>query len=206
MKTDLTKQYRSYYKAKNKPELIHIEAAHYLSVSGKGDPSGPGFNACLRALYATAYSLKFMYKARALDFTVAKLEGLWSFDESRYGKVTMHEAPQKIPRSEWEYRLLIRLPDCVEENDLSVAKEKALHKKGLPGIADVEWYEMKEGKCVQMLHVGPFDQEQETLLVMQAFMEEHEFQKNGTHHEIYLSDFRKTPPEKLKTILREPVK
>ncbi len=206
MKTDLTKHYKSYYTAKTKPELITVEAAQYLSLSGKGDPSAPEYAARLQALYATAYALKFMYKAKALDFTVARLEGLWWFDEKQYGTVTMQEAPQKIPRSEWEYRLLIRLPDFVRETDVLKAKEIAFSKKGIPGITDVTFYEMEEGKSVQMLHVGPFDREPETLLQMKAFIDEHNFQKNGKHHEIYLSDFRKTPPGKLKTILREPVK
>lgn len=206
MKTDLTKQYKSYYTAKTKPELITVEAAQYLSLTGKGDPSAPGYAASLRALYATAYALKFMYKAKALDFTVAKLEGLWWFDESLYGTVTMQEAPQKIPRSEWEYRLLIRLPEFVRETDVLKAKEAAFHKKGIPGTTDVAFYEMEEGKSVQMLHVGSFDTEPETLIQMKAFIEEHNFQRNGKHHEIYLSDFRKTAPGKLKTILREPVK
>jgi hypothetical protein len=206
MKTDLTKQYKSYYTAKHKPELITIEAAQYLSLTGKGDPSGTEYATRLQALYATAYALKFMYKAKALDFTVAKLEGLWWFDEALYGTITMQEAPQKIPRSEWEYRMLIRLPDFVQAADILKAKESAFNKKGIPGIAEVAFYEMAEGTCVQMMHVGAFDKEPETLLQMQAFIEEHGFQKNGMHHEIYLSDFRKTPPEKLKTILREPVK
>lgn len=206
MKADLTKKHKSYYTAKNKPELITIEAAQYLSIPGKGDPSGSGYAARLQALYTTAYVLKFMYKAQALDFTVAKLEGLWWFDEGLYGAVAMQEAPQKIPRSEWEYRLLIRLPDFVQTADILKAKESAFGKKGIPEIAGVEFYEMEEGTCVQMLHVGAFEKEPETLLQMKAFIEERGFQKNGMHHEIYLSDFRKTPPEKLKTILREPVK
>ncbi len=206
MKTDLTKHDKPYYTAKTKPELITIEAMQYLSLEGKGDPSAPAFAARLQALYATAYALKFMYKAKALDFAVAKLEGLWWFDEKQYGAVTMQEAPRKIPRSEWEYRLLIRLPDFVQETDVLSAKEAALRKKGIAGIADVVFYGMEEGKSVQMLHVGPFDTEPETLLQMKAFMEARNFQKNGKHHEIYLSDFRKTAPGKLKTILREPVK
>ncbi len=206
MKTDLSKQYKSYYTAKTKPELVTVEAAQYLSLSGKGDPSAPGYAANLQALYATAYALKFMYKAKALDFTVAKLEGLWWFDETLYGTVTMQEAPQKIPRSDWEYRLLIRLPEFVRETDVLKAKEVAFNKKGIPGIRDVAFYEMEEGKSVQMLHVGPFDREPETLLQMKAFIDEHNFQRNGKHHEIYLSDYRKTAPGKLKTILREPVK
>ena len=206
MKTDLTKHDKAYYTAKQKPGLITIKAAQYLSLTGKGDPSAPEFADRLKALYATAYVLKFMYKAKALDFTVAKLEGLWWFDEKQYRAVTMEEAPQQIPRSTWEYRLLIRLPDFVQEADVLNARELAYQKKAIPGIQEVTYYTMEEGKVVQMLHVGPFDTEPETLLQMKAFMDAHNLRRNGQHHEIYLSDFRKTAPEKLKTILREPVK
>ena len=205
-KLDLTKRYKSYYTAGSNPGILHVEAAQYLSIQGKGDPSGEGYAARLQALYAAAYALKFACKARDFDFTVAKLEGLWKFDEAAYGHITMQEAPQKIPRSEWEYRMLTRLPDEVSETEITQAINEALRKKGNPEIREVELYRMTEGKVVQMLHHGPFDREPETLARMQEFIQAHGFQKNGDHHEIYLSDFRKTAPEKLKTILREPVK
>lgn len=206
MKTDLTKIHKAYYTARPMPELVVIEAASYLSITGKGDPSGEDYALRLQALYATAYALKFMYKAKQRDFVVAKLEGLWWFDEARYGHVTMQEAPLKIPRSEWEYRLLIRLPAYVDKADVLSAKQQAAQKKALHGIEAVSYYEMEEGKCIQMLHVGPFDREPETLEQIRLFSEAHKLRRNGKHHEIYLSDFRKTAPEKLKTILREPVK
>lgn len=205
-KLDLTKLYKSYYTANISPEILHIESAQYLSIRGKGDPSGEVYAARLQALYAAAYALKFACKARDFDFTVAKLEALWWFDETAYGHIPMHEAPQKIPRSEWEYRMLTRLPDEVSEMEIAHAISEAFRKKGNPDIREVELYRMTEGKVVQILHNGPFDREPETLARMQEFIQAHGFQKNGDHHEIYLSDFRKTAPEKLKTILREPVK
>lgn len=205
-KIDLTKLYKSYYTARTRPEILHIEAAQYLSIRGKGDPSGEAYAAWLQALYAAAYTLKFACKARGFDFTVAKLEALWWFDEAAYGHIPMQEAPQQIPRSEWEYRMLIRLPDEVSETETARAIDEAFRKKGDPDIREVELYRMTEGKVVQALHHGPFDKEPETLAGMQEFIQAHGFQKNGHHHEIYLSDFRKTAPEKLKTILREPVK
>lgn len=205
-KLDLTKLYKSYYKAKPTPEIIEIEAAKYLSITGKGDPSSEDFLNHIQALYPVAYTIKFKYKGVDKDFTVAKLEGQWWFDMQKYKGATIDTAPKLIPRSEWEYRLLIRLPDFVSKNDVDEAKEIAFAKKGTPLINEVHYFEMNEGKCVQMLHVGSYGDEPVSLKIMDAFMKEHNFDKAGHHHEIYLSDFRKVAPEKLRTILREPVK
>src|SRR4051812_34303009 len=112
-KIDLSKIYKNYYSAKRKPELLIVEAVHFISIEGKGDPSGEVFAEKIDALYPVAYAIKFMCKAAGNDFTVPKLEGLWYFDPGKYSGVSISEAPQKIPRDQWEYRLLIRLPDFV---------------------------------------------------------------------------------------------
>ena len=196
-KLDLTKLYKSYYTAKTKPEIVELEAAKFLSIRGKGDPSGELFAEKIQALYPVAYAIKFHFKALDKDFVVAKLEGLWWFDEKKFAKYSMEEAPQKIPRSEWEYRLSIRLPEFVQEKDVNNAIEKVRAKKAVNYLDEVEFFEMKEGKCVQMLHVGPFDTEPETMEKIMKFCDVNNLNKNGLHHEIYLSDFRKTSPEKL---------
>ncbi|WP_126972881.1 GyrI-like domain-containing protein [Gynurincola endophyticus] len=205
-KLDLTKKYKTYFTAKIKPEIVEIEAAQFLSLTGKGDPSGEPFAKNIEALYSTAYTIKFVFKQLDKDFTVSKLEALWWFDQARFGAFSLSEAPQKIPRNEWEYRLLIRMPGYVTEQDVKNAIQTVVAKKQIELAKSVEFYTMTEGKCVQMLHVGPFSTEPETLEKMNVLIQQHGFQKNGEHHEIYLSDFRKTDPDKLKTILREPVK
>lgn len=205
-KTDLSKQYKQYYSAKRNPELVNIEAARFLSITGKGDPSGPAFADSIQALYSAAYGIKFFYKEQGKDFVVAKLEGLWKFDAANYKDVSMSDAPKLIPRSEWEYRLLIRLPDFVGKEVVAKALPEIAAKKNIARATDVEWFEMNEGKSVQMLHVGPFSTEPESLQKIADFCLEKGLQQNGLHHEIYLSDFRKTAEAKLKTILREPVK
>lgn len=205
VKLDLTKQYKSYYTAKGKPELVTIEEAHYISITGKGDPAEQPFADRIAALYSTAYALKFMFKAKNNDFTVSKLEGLWWYDEEKYSGKTITTATE-VPRSEWEYRLLIRLPDFVSARDIEKAVAVTMSKKDLPLVKQVEYFTMKEGKTIQMLHVGPFATEPETLKQILAFATANQLTKNGLHHEIYLSDFRKTAPENLKTILREPVR
>lgn len=185
---------------------MEIEAAQFLSIQGIGDPSGADFADTIQALYSTAYAIKFACKSLNKDFVVSKLEGLWWFDEQKYKGYTMEEAPVKIPRSEWGYRLLIRMPEYITEQMVQEAIDATVEKKQLQLAGEIELYTMTEGKVVQMLHVGPFDKEPETLLQMNAFIQENNFGRNGLHHEIYLSDFRKTAPEKLKTILREPVR
>jgi hypothetical protein len=205
-KLDLTKQYKSYFTAKTKPELVEIERAQYISICGKGDPSEKPFADRIETLYSTAYTLKFACKAKDQDFVVSKLEGLWWYDEERFSGNTMLDTPTAVPRSESEYRLLIRLPDFVAAPDLEKAKEAVTAKKNNPLVKELEFFTLTEGKCVQMLHVGPFSTEPETLQQIGEFIAANKLGRNGLHHEIYLSDFRKTEPAKLKTILREPVK
>jgi hypothetical protein len=205
-KLDLTKLYKTYYSSKTKPEVVIIENAQYISITGKGDPNGEDFARNIETLYPVAYAIKFMYKASNQDFTVAKLEGLWSFDMAKYSHLTMDEAPKKIPRSEWNYRLLIRMPDFVTQDLIHSAIQNTIVKKKSDKFKAIEYFTLNEGKSVQMLHVGPFSTEPESLKVIGDFMSQNKLEHSGEHHEIYLSDFRKTPPEKLKTILREPVK
>lgn len=204
-KLDLSKEYKNYYSAKTQPELIEIEAVSYISITGKGDPNGTLFAEHLAALYPVAYGLKFHAKELGRDFVVPKLEALWDFDEQKYGSVSMEDAPLKIPRSEWSYRLLIRLPDFIRRETVEFIKEQVDAKKQSDHIRKVELFEMPAKKAVQMLHIGPFEKEVETLKELKQFIDKHQFGKGGLHHEIYLNDYRKTAPEKLRTILRETV-
>lgn len=206
MKLDITKAYKSYFTAKQKPELVTIQPAQFISICGKGDPDHKPFSEKIEALYSTAYTIKFAFKEKGMDFVVCKLEGLWWFDEKLFTGKSMVETATSVPRNEWQYRLLIRMPDYVTRKDLELATRSVLEKKGLLLALDVEYFEMNEGTCVQMLHVGPFSTEPKSLQIMDQFIREHALAQNGLHHEIYLSDFRKTEPHKLRTILREPVK
>jgi hypothetical protein len=204
-KLDLAVKYKNYYTAKAEPELVNIEAAQFLSITGKGNPSGKTFAEKIQALYSTAYAIKFNSKAKGQDFTVARLEGIWWFDEKKFDGLSMNEAPTKVPRSEWEYRLLIRLPHFISKEDVEAGIRKVIDKKQLFLANEIVLYIMEEGKSVQMLHIGPFDKEPETLYRINEFIKANKLSRNGLHHEIYLSDFRKVPPGKMRTILREPV-
>lgn len=211
-KLDLAILYKDYFSAKANPALVEIGPAVYLSLAGKGDPSGKAFTDAIQALYATAYTVKFTCKSMAnapdrtaSDFVVSKLEGLWWFDEKKFGGFSVAEAPVKVPRNEWEYKLLIRVPEFVTNEMTEDAIDSVISKKHIQEAGKVQLFSMTEGKCVQMLHTGPFSEEPKTLQRLSDFMTERRMAKNGLHHEIYLSDVRKTPPEKLRTILREPV-
>jgi len=205
-KTDLLKLDKTYYTARLQPRVIDIGQKQFLSLTGKGDPGGKDFAKQLEVLYSTAYALKFICKEAGKDFVMPKLEGLWSFDEKQFSGLSITDAPAKVPRDQWIYRLLIRMPGFVQRAELTSAINAVVHRKGLAAAKNIELVEMNEGLVVQMLHVGPFSSEPETLLKMQEFMRTHHLQRNGLHHEIYLSDFRRTAPEKLRTILREPVR
>lgn len=205
-KLDLKKKYKTYFTAKEKPELVEIGSARYISITGKGGPNEKPFADSVEALYSTAYTLKFACKEKGQDFVVSKLEGLWWYDENKFGGKTMANAAVEVPRRAWEYRLLIRIPDYVQEEDIRKAIEAVFVKKNLQRARQVEFFTMTEGQSVQMLHVGPFSTEPQTLQKISTFMDNNKLTRNGLHHEIYLSDFRKTAPEQLKTILREPVK
>lgn len=205
-KLDLTQKYKSYFKALSRPQVVDIEPAQFISITGQGDPNEAAYAEKLQALYSVAYAIKFRFKNEGQDFVVSKLEGLWWFDNEKYKDVPMAETPGMVPRSEWFYRLLIRMPEFVTEADVIACIKTVSEKKSLPETESITFYTMHEGKCIQMLHTGPFEKEPESLALMLELIREEGLTQNGLHHEIYLSDFRKSTPDKYRTILREPVR
>lgn len=204
-KLDLTKKYKSSYTAKTSPTLVNLEKAQYLSIRGSGDPLQKPFSNKVEALYSAAYAVKFIYKAEKKDFVVSKLEGLWWFDEEKYKQVSLANTPHEVKREDWQYTLLIRMPDYVKERVVEKAMKELKNKKNIDLAEEIKLFTISEGQAVQIMHVGPFSAEPQTLQKLQEFIQENTLKRNGIHHEIYLSDFRRTPPEKLRTILREPV-
>ena len=195
---DLTKKYKNYYSAKAKPELLNIETAKFLSITGKGDPSEKNYSDKIQALYSTTYAIKSILEQQDKDFAVANLECLWWFDEKKFSVHSLEDAPKKVPRKDWEYRLLIRIPDFITSEDVQQAIQPTISTTQIKLANEIELYEMTEGKSVQMLHVGPFEKEPETLGQMNKFMQANGLHKNGLHHEIYLSDFTKSSPRNSK--------
>jgi hypothetical protein len=205
-KLDLTKQFKKYYSAKPYPEVLEFDEVQYISIEGKGDPSGKSYLERIQSLYPVAYSIKFACKAIEKDFVVPKLEGQWWFDDQIYKNITIESAPTEVPRSEWQWRLLIRMPQFVTEDIVEDAKELVLKKKPNTFVEDVKFFRLNEGLVIQILHSGPFSDEPLTLKEIDKFSKENGFEKAGLHHEIYLTDYNRTSPDKLKTILREPVR
>ena len=197
-KLDLTKEYKSYYTAKTTPEVVEFGEAQFLTIEGKGEPGGEEFTAKLGALYSLAYGVRALMKKAGRDFTVAKLEGLWWVESDEFYL--------DVPREEWHWKLLIRQPEFVTPEVVEAARSEVLKKKGLALVNEVRFETLAEGKCVQILHIGPYATEPESLAKMQRLMGERGLVSHGLHHEIYLSDPRRVPEERLKTILRQPVK
>jgi hypothetical protein len=199
-KIDVFKLHKDQYIAPKKPQLVDIHEAKYLVVSGRGEPGGDEFTAKIGALYGVAYTLKMTHKFDGKqDYTICKLECQWWTDGERMDFATTDP-------KQWNWKLLIRTPGFVRDDELDMAIETLLKKGKEPQVKEVEFDSFGEGLCVQMLHVGPYENEPETIVQMEAFARQEDMEFHGRHHEIYLSDPRRVPPERLKTILRHPVR
>ncbi len=195
-KLDLAKLHRADYVAPRQPVVLTIKPTRYLAISGQGAPGGDEFSARIGALYAMAYTIKMTRKFAGLqDYTVGRLEAQYFFEGD----------PAGIPKAQWRWKLLIRTPDFIKPADLKQAVATLLKRGKTEPVQAVKLERIAEGRCVQMLHVGPYEHECETIAKMQAFAEGKGLRLAGSHHEIYISDPRRVPPERLKTILREPV-
>lgn len=191
------------YTATATPEIVTISPARFMALRGTGSPSEKMFYERIAALFATAQALENQYAASASPYAGAILEGLYWHDEVRHGFIGIAEIFSKVPLTELEYRLLIRLPAFITPQALAQATTAVQHKH--PLASNIALFEYVEGPSVQMLHVGPFKYEEVTLQAIEDFMAANHLRKGGLHHEIYLTDFTKvTSQENLQTILREP--
>ena len=197
-KLDLAKEDKAYYTARTAPELIEFGQLPYLAIAGSGAPAGNEFTSKVGALYSLAYGVKNRFKKENKDFVAAKLEGLWWVEPDK--------PALEVPREEWKWKLLIRLPHFVTSESVAMAKEDVLRKKGLDLVKEIGFEKITEASCVQIMHIGPYATEPETIAKMKRFMEENNLVENGRHHEVYLSDPTKMAPGKMQTILRQPVK
>ncbi|WP_340680861.1 GyrI-like domain-containing protein [Paraglaciecola sp.] len=197
-KVDLFKIHKADYIAPKSPQQCHIANAHYLTISGVGSPGGDIFNDAVAALYAVAYTVKMTCKKDGLqDYVVSKLEArYWSANPL---------CLSKQDKSQWHWQLMIRTPSSVKNADIDKAA-KALSSKGkTASVSKVTLIEHAFATCVQMLHVGSYEEENRTIEQMLAFAEQYNLSPTGEHCEVYLSDPRRIPAERLKTILRIPV-
>lgn len=208
MAFDYKKEYKEFYMAKKKPEIVTVPAMNYIAVRGKGDPNEEGgeYKDAIGVLYAIAYTIKMskMGDHRMegyFDFVVPPLEGFWWQDGIK--------GVDNSRKDLFNWISLIRLPDFVTKEEFCWAVAEAEKKKKID-CSKAEFLTVEEGLCAQILHLGAFDDEPETVAIMDRFLEEegyeNDFESGRLHHEIYLSDARKTAPEKLKTVIRHPIR
>ena len=208
MPFDFKKEYKEFYLPKNKPEIVTVPPANYIAVRGEGDPNEPGgaYQQAIGVLYAVAYTLKMSYKTGHkndgfYEYVVPPLEGFW-WQDGAGGVDYSHKAG-------FRWISVIRLPEFVTEEDFQWAVEAASQKKKLDCSA-AQLLTVDEGLCVQMMHLGPFDNEPASVALMDQYIAEqgyeNDFSPTRLHHEIYLSDARRVPPEKWKTVIRHPIR
>ena len=207
MAFDYKKEYKEFYMPKNKPAVVTVPPMNFIAVRGQGDPNEEDgeYKQAIGLLYAIAYTLKMSKKGGRqiegyFDYVVPPLEGFWWQDGIKgidYGRKDL-----------FRWISLIRLPDFVSKEDFDWAVTGATAKKKTD-FSKVEFFTYDEGLCVQCMHIGSYDDEPQTVALMEAFARENGFRTDITdsryHHEIYLSDARKTAPEKRKTVLRLPI-
>lgn len=207
-KFDFKKEYKEFYLPPRKPQLIEVPQINYIAVRGKGDPNKPDgeYKSAIGLLYGIAFTIKMSYRGNYqiegyYDYVVPPLEGFWWQDGVTGIDITRKETFQWIS--------LIRLPDFVKKADFDWAVAEAARKKNVD-YSSVEYFPYLEGRCVQCMHIGPYDDESATIQAMAAYAGEQgyviDLSENRYHHEIYLSDVRRCSPERFKTVIRHPIR
>ncbi|WP_328397788.1 GyrI-like domain-containing protein [Nocardia sp. NBC_00416] len=200
-KLDFKKEIDAYRARKGRFELVDVPDLQYLMIDGHGDPNtSPAFADATAALYPLAYRLKFASKRNlGRDHVVMPLEGLWWAGD-------MDAFTAARDKSRWDWTLMIMVPDWIDQEMLAAAVEGIAAAQSPRRLREVRLDTLSEGRCVQTLHIGSYDDEADALSRMHhEFIPGNGLQMAGKHHEIYLGDFRKVAPEKLRTILRQPV-
>ncbi len=198
-KLDLRKELKNFYTSPRKPSIVDVPPGWFLTYSGRGEPGGEEYGSSIGALYTVAYTLKFMSKAGGRDFTVLPLESLWWLDDPK-------GSFRDVPRREWNWKSMIRVPDFVTGEQVETARVEARAKKGLEAVNRVVLEEFHEGLSAQIMHIGPYAEEEPTITKLHEFMRKAGYEIHGHHHEIYLSDPNRTAPERLRTLIRQPVR
>lgn len=199
-KIDLTRKFKDLYTARGEPAVVDVPELSFLMVDGHGDPNVvPDYAEAVEALYSVSYTLKFALKRgpQALDYRVMPLEGLWW--TSDMANFTTDD------KSAWDWTMMIMQPDEVDRALFDRARTRAMAKKDLPAAPRLRLERCREGPAAQVLHLGPYTTEGPTIARLHEFITATGYVLAGKHHEIYLSDPRRAAPEKLKTIIRQPI-
>lgn len=204
VKIDLKKEEKALYNPSKKDfSLIEVPEMTFLSARGQGSPDGGSFGSAVEALFAISYGLKFMSKGEpGIDYVVMPLEGLW------WAENMAVFLPEEQDKEQWLWKAMIRQPNHISAEMFKEAVERTRAKKKALGWLDQVHFEtLYEGLSVQIMHIGPFSEEGPTIhRLHNEFLPENGLVENGRHHEIYLSNIQRTAPEKLRTVLRQPVK
>ena len=201
MKIDLKKELKELYSASpQQVAIVDVPPMNFLMIDGQGDPNtSPEFQDAVEALYGVSYTLKFMIKQeQAINYVVMPLEGLWWADDMTQFSMEDKDA--------WLWTAMIMQPEYVTGELFEEAVEQVRQKKELTALSGMRLESFHEGLSAQILHIGPYSEEGPTIEELHSFIEGNGYQLRGKHHEIYLGDPRRSAPEKLKTIIRQPIK
>ena len=201
-KRNYKKELKYLYNASTKKvEIVEVPYMNFIMIDGEGDPNtSPAFQNAVEALFAISYALKFMIKkgTEEVDYGVMPLEGVWwAEDMSEFSLEN---------KDDWKWTLMIMQPEYVTEKLFNESIKQVKKKKNLAALPKVRFESFSEGKAAQIMHIGPFSEEESTIEKVHNFIQENGFKLTGKHHEIYLSDIRKAAPENWKTIIRQPIK
>ena len=200
-KIDFKKELPHLYSPSKKVfSIVDVPSMSFLMLDGHGDPNtAPAYQEAIEALYGVAYGLKFMSKKeRGIDYVVPPLEGLWWMEDMAQFSL---EA-----KDDWDWTMMVMQPEWITVEMVEQVRAEVARKKNPPALPQLRFEEYREGLAVQILYVGPYADEAPTIARMHAFIAENGYEAAGKHHEIYLGDPRKVAPEKLKTVLRQPVR
>ena len=198
-KVDYKKKLKHLYGPSSKKiVIVEVPSMNYFMVDGEGGPAAESYQQAIEALYGLSFTVKFdVKKGVGLDYTVMPLEGLWWAKD-----ITAFSADRK---DEWLWKMMIMQPDYVTAKHVNAATKQLREKKNPLALDKIRFESYHEGPSVQILHIGPYDDEGPTIAQMHKFIDENGYQLHMKHHEIYLSDPRRSKPEKLKTVLRQPI-
>lgn len=197
-KVDHKKLYKEFYSPPKKPSIVDVPVFNFVMIDGRGDPNtSEAYQEALMALYSVAYTTKFALKKEGIsDFAVMPLEGLW------WSKGEQLDLTRK---DDWSWTSMIMQPEKVSKLHIDSALKQAAEKKDLPSLSKIRFEPYHEGLSVQIMYLGPYSEEGPTINSLHEFADKQGFKLRGKHHEIYLSDPRRTAPEKLRTVIRQPV-
>ncbi|MFW9908263.1 MAG: GyrI-like domain-containing protein [Candidatus Thorarchaeota archaeon] len=198
-KVDHKKIYREFYNPPKKPTIVDVPEFNFIMLDGKGDPNtSQDYQEALMALYSVAFTVKFAMKKDGIaDFTVMPLEGLWWLEGEKFDLTR---------KNDWSWTSMIMQPEQVSKQAIDDAKKQAIEKRDSPFLRKVRFRPFHEGKSIQIMYLGPYADEGPTINMLHEFAENQGLKLRGKHHEIYLSDPRRTAPERLRTVIRQPVK